>query len=170
MNLFPNLKKKYTKDSKSALEAQRLAHEIAFAPMVFQVSRLMLKFGIFALLDENNDGLTQHEIAVRAHLSDYAAQVLLEASLSIGTVIVDDDKYRLTKAGWFLLNDKVVQANLDFNHDVNYLGLFRLDEALKNRQTCWFESLWRLADHLRRTFEPARTGAEKLVRVRPFLF
>ena len=130
MNLFPNLKKKYTRDRQTALQAQHLAQEIAFAPIAFQVSRLMLKFGIFALLDENNDGLTQHEIAVQAHLSDYAAQVLLEASLSIGTVIVDGDKYRLTKAGWFLQNDKIVQANMAFNHDVNYLGMFRLDEAL----------------------------------------
>ena len=131
MNLFPNLKKRYTKDRQSASEAQRLAHEIAFAPMVFQVSRLMLKWGVFALLGENADGLTHHQVAERLHISDYAAQVLLEASLSIGTVIVDGDRYKLAKAGWFLLNDKVVQANLDFNHDVNYLGLFRLDEALK---------------------------------------
>lgn len=131
MKLSPDLKKKYTRDKQTALQAQHLAQEIAFAPITFQVSRLMLKFGIFALLNENSDGLTHHEIAARLGLSDYAAQVLLEASLSIGTVVVDGDKYKLTKAGWFLLNDKIVQANLNFNHDVNYLGMFRLEEALK---------------------------------------
>lgn len=30
----------------SALDAQRAAHEIAFAPVVFQVSRLMINYGI----------------------------------------------------------------------------------------------------------------------------
>ena len=42
--------KRYTKEQLTAVEAQRLAQEIAFGPVVFQVSRLMLKFGIFQLL------------------------------------------------------------------------------------------------------------------------
>ena len=47
---------KYDKEPLTAVEAQRLAQEIAFGPIVFQVSRLMLKFGIFQLLaDERND-------------------------------------------------------------------------------------------------------------------
>ena len=37
--------KRYTKEQCTAAEAQRLAQEIAFGPVVFQVSRLMLKFG-----------------------------------------------------------------------------------------------------------------------------
>ena len=40
--------------------------------------------------------------------------------------------YRLAKAGWFLLNDRMVRVNMDFNHDVNYLGMFHLEEALTN--------------------------------------
>ena len=40
---------KYDKEPLTAVEAQRLAQEIAFGPIVFQVSRLMLKFGIFQL-------------------------------------------------------------------------------------------------------------------------
>lgn len=132
MKLFPDLEKKYTKETRSALDAQRLAHEIAFAPMVFQVSRLMIKFGILKALQDNRNGLTQSEIAEKCKLSDYAAQVLLEASLSIGTVLFQNEKYVLSKAGWFLLNDELVQANLNFNHDVNYLGLFNLEESLLN--------------------------------------
>ncbi len=132
MKLFPDLERRYTKEHQTALEAQRLAHEIAFAPMVFQVSRLMVKYGILALLGENRDGLTQKEIAEKCKLSNYAAQVLLEASLSIGTVLIDGERYKLSKAGWFLQNDKLVRANMNFNHDVNYLGLFSLDKALEN--------------------------------------
>ena len=132
MNLTPSLEKIYSHEQQSALEAQRRAQEIAFAPVVFQVSRLMLKFGILEYLSEHREGATQTEIAQHANLSEYAAQVLLEASLSIGTVLVEGDNYTLSKAGWFLLNDDMARANLNFNHDVNYLGLFRLEESLIN--------------------------------------
>ncbi len=132
MKLAPALEKKYTREQQTALDAQHRAQEIAFAPVVFQVSRLMLKFGILADLSEHREGRTQTQIAEQAHISEYAAQVLLEASLSIGTVLIKEDRYQLSKAGWFLLNDRMARANLDFNHDVNYLGLFHLEESLRN--------------------------------------
>ena len=131
MKLTPQLEKIYGHEQQTALEAQRRAQEIAFAPVVFQVSRLMLKFGVLRYLSEKRAGATQQEIAAACSLSNYAAQVLLEASLSIGTVLIKEDRYTLSKAGWFLLNDPMARANLDFNHDVNYLGLFSLEEALK---------------------------------------
>ena len=37
---------KYNGVKMRALEAQRAAHAIAFAPIVFQVSRLMVKYGM----------------------------------------------------------------------------------------------------------------------------
>ena len=132
MKLFPALHDRYSKEQHSAQEAQRLAQEIAFAPVVFQVSRLMVKFGILQLLSENREGMTREDIAKEKNLSIYAAQVLLEASLTIGTVLIKDDKYILSKAGWFLLNDEMARVNMNFNHDVNYLGLFNLEEALIN--------------------------------------
>ena len=122
----------YDKEPLTAVEAQRLAQEIAFGPIVFQVSRLMLKFGIFQLLADERAGMTQEEISKACGLSSYATQVLLEASLTIGTVLQHENRYRLAKAGWFLLNDKMVRVNMDFNHDVNYLGMFHLEEALTN--------------------------------------
>ncbi len=132
MKLTSALEKIYCHEQKSALEAQRLAQEIAFAPMVFQASRLMVKFGILGYMSENRDGVTQPEIVEHTGLSTYAVQCLLEASLSIGTILVKDDKFVISKAGWFLLNDPVVRANMNFNHDVNYMGLFHLEEALQN--------------------------------------
>ncbi len=131
MKLTKPLADVYCKEQKTALEAQRLAQEIAFAPMVFQVSRLMVKFGILEYLSNNHKGVTQAEIVEHTGLSNYAVQCLLEASLSIGTVITKDDKFTISKAGWFLLNDPMAKANMNFNHDVNYLGLFHLEEALK---------------------------------------
>lgn len=132
MELASPQAEKYGKDRKSAIEAQRLAQEIAFGPIVFQVSRLMVKFGIFKLLDEHTTGLSIDEIAQKTGISIYGIKVLVEASLSIGTVILKDKKFHLSKAGWFLLNDEMVKVNMDFNHDVNYLGFFNLEESILN--------------------------------------
>lgn len=121
----------YSKD-RPALKAQRLAQEIAFGPVVFQVSRLMVKFGIFQMLDDAKEGMTMEEIAKQAELSIYGAKVLLESSLTIGTILLKDEKFFLAKAGWFLINDDMARVNMDFNQDVNYLGLFNLEEAIKN--------------------------------------
>ena len=109
MNLFHNLKQRYSHERLSAGEAQRLAQEIAFAPVVFQVSRLMVKFGILQLLDQNPDGLTQAEIVKQVEIDTYAVQVLLESSLSAGTVLFQNERYLISKAGWFLLNDSMAR-------------------------------------------------------------
>ena len=134
MNLFPSLVEKYTKETLSAREAQRLAEFIAWGPVVFQASRIMLKWGVFDLLRDSDGGLTRQEICERTGYSDYAIKCLLEASLCIGTVLVDvnTNKYSLSKTGWFLINDPATRVNIDFNHDVNYEGWFRLEESLRN--------------------------------------
>ena len=134
MNLSPALKKRYTDEQLSAREAQRLAEFIAWGPIVFQASRLMVKWGILDLLRDAEEGLTRQEICSKTGYSDYAVKCLLEASLCIGTVLVDPetDRFTLSKTGWFLLNDSATRVNLDFNHDVNYEGLFHLEKSLKN--------------------------------------
>lgn len=134
MNLSPALITKYTKDTMSAKDAQRLAEFIAWGPVVFQTSRIMVKTGILDLIRDSKDGLTREEIVESTKLSDYAVKCLLEASLSIGTVIVDPEtnRFTITKTGWFLLNDPATRVNIDFNHDVNYEGWFHLEESLMN--------------------------------------
>ena len=133
MKLFPELEKHYTKDQLSARDAQRLAEFIAWGPVVFQASRLMVKFGILDLIRDSKDGMTREELVEATGLSDYAVRSLLEASLCIGTVLVDTetDKFTISKTGWFLLNDPATRVNIDFNHDVNYEGWFHLEESLK---------------------------------------
>ena len=141
MQLFPELKKIYTAEQQSARQAQRLAEFIAWGPVVFQASRLMVKFGILDLLRDSDAGLTEGEVAERTGLSPYAVKCLMEASLCIGTVLVDTetDRYSLSKAGWFLLNDPATRVNMDFNHDVNYEGWFRLEESLKEGRPAGLE-------------------------------
>lgn len=134
MKLFPALEKAYTKERLSAREAQAKAEFIAWGPVVFQASRLMIKFGILDMLRDSKEGMTRAEICEQTKLSDYAVKCLLEAGLCIGTVLVDmeTDRFSLSKTGWFLLNDPATRVNIDFNHDVNYEGWFLLEEALVN--------------------------------------
>jgi len=133
MELFPALEKAYSKDRKKAGEAQEMAYFIAFGPIVFQVGRLMVKFGILDMLRDSEQGMTQGEIVEKTGLSPYAVKVLMEGSLCIGLVTVnaENDRFMLSKTGWFLLTDSSIRVNLDFNHDVNYEGWFLLEEALK---------------------------------------
>lgn len=164
MNLFPALSEKYTNEQLSARDAQRLAQFIAFGPVVFQVSRLMIKFGILEILRDSAKGLTQQEISEQTGLSEYAVKVLTEASLSIGSILVNPGtgRYSLSKTGHFLLCDPATRVNVDFNQDVNYEGWFWLEEALLKGQPAglkhfgrWptvYEGLSQLPEHVRKSW------------------
>ena len=143
MELFPDEAKRYSKDNISAREAQRQAQMIAWGPVVFQVSRLMLKYGILDAIRDSIDGLTIEELQKKCQISRYGLKILLEASLSAGTVLIDPetDKYTISKTGYFLLTDQSTRANLDFNHDVNYNGLFYLDEAIEQGKPAGLKTL-----------------------------
>lgn len=132
MNLFQSESDRYTQEQLSAREAQRLAEYIAWGPVIFQISRLMVKWGILEALRDSLEGLTLEELAKQTKLSEYALKILLEASLSAGTILInkETDRYTISKTGWFLLNDPATRVNIDFNHDVNYRGMYHLDEAL----------------------------------------
>ena len=132
MKLSPTLQKAYTADRLSAHEAQLRAQFIAWGPAIFQATRIMLKRGILELLRDSETGLTRAELCAKTGLSDYAIKCLLEASLCIGTVLVDleTERYTLAKTGWFLLVDLATRVNVDFTHDVNYEGWFHLEESL----------------------------------------
>ena len=133
MHLFDNLKKAFSREPYNAQQAQAMAHLYSWGPVVFQVARLMVKYGILDMLNDNREGLTQEEIAEKTGLSIYATKCLLEASLCTHIVLInpETDRYRLGKTGWFLLRDAMIRADIDFNHDVNYEGWFVLDKALE---------------------------------------
>lgn len=122
-------------DTKSALEAQYAAQQIAFAPIIFQVARSMRDLGILELLHAHNKtGLTQEDIVQKTSLTPYAIKVLLETSLSADIVKCNDETYFITKTGYFLFNDEMTKTNMNYNHDVNYEGLFHLDACLKEEK------------------------------------
>jgi len=119
-------------DTKTALEAQYEAQKIAFAPIIFQVARSMRDLGILEVLyDNDKKGLTLDEIAQETGISNYGVQTLVETGLSADIVKIKHSKYHITKTGYFLLKDKMTRINMDYNHDVNYQGLYYLDESIK---------------------------------------
>ena len=123
-------------DTKTALEAQYEAQKIAFAPIIFQVAKSMRDLCILeALYERSKDGLTLEEIVSKVDISKYGVQTLLETSLSADIVKVDDhNRYFMTKTGYFLLKDEMTRINMNYNHYVNYQGLFYLEEAIREEK------------------------------------
>lgn len=132
MHLFERLKSAFTKERYNARQAQEMAHIYSWGAVIFQVSRLMIKYGILEMLDGDDEGLTQEEISSKTGLSVYAVKCLMESSLTTHIVLIDSetDRYRIGKTGWFLLRDEMIRADINFNHDVNYEGWYMLDKAL----------------------------------------
>lgn len=114
----------------SAAQAQYEAQKIAFAPIIFQTAKVLRDSGILKILEENNTGLSIDTIAEKLSMTPYAVTVLLESGLSAGVVSKKEGLFYPTKIGYFLLNDQMTKVNMDFNHYVNYLGLYELDEAI----------------------------------------
>jgi ubiquinone/menaquinone biosynthesis C-methylase UbiE len=112
-------------------EALLEAQKIAFGPIIFQAARLLRDFGIFQLLQDNKKtGLSVYDICQKIGLSQYAVEVLCESGLSMNALSMDSEIYQLTNVGYFLLVDEMTNINMNFNHDVNYLGLYNLEESL----------------------------------------
>lgn len=118
-------------DKLSAIEAKFEAQKIAFGPIAFQAVRVMRDLGILHLVEASRkDGILVEEIAEKLQLSKYGVQVLLDAGISSQVVMQQNDKFRLTKTGHFILNDPLTEANMDFVQDVNYLGFFNLEKSV----------------------------------------
>jgi hypothetical protein len=122
----------FKKDNKTALEAKVLAQWIAFGPVVFQVSRVMRNTGVLRiLLEKGSAGLTMEEIREQVRLPVYGLRVLLESALGIGLVVLNDEKYTITKTGTYIHNDPLTNVNMNFVHDICYKGLFALDKSIE---------------------------------------
>jgi len=122
----------FSKNKTSAFKAREAAQWIAFGPVIFQAARVLRNSGILQVIEESDSpGLSIEEISEKVKLPLYGVRVLLESGLSLDLVLVNDNKYSLGKTGHFILNDQLTKANMDFVHDVNYKGLFYLDESIK---------------------------------------
>jgi hypothetical protein len=128
----------------TAVESLREAQKIAFAPFVFQTAVSLRKLGILDLLfrKRRKGGLTVKEIATELDITPYGVDVLLELAESSDIVSKDEnDKYLVTKVGYFLNSDEMTTVNLNFTNDVCYKGLFYLDESIKQSKPVGLKEL-----------------------------
>ena len=122
----------FSADTRTALESKGLAQFIAFGPVIFQVARVLRNSGILQEIENcGQKGLTLEAIAEKVQLPLYGVRVLLESGLGIGLVVFNNDTYKITKTGHFILHDALTNVNMNFIHDVNYKGLFHLEESIK---------------------------------------
>lgn len=153
----------FSKDKKSAFDAKEAAQWIAFGPVIFQVARVLRNCGILQLIEESGRaGITNEEIAQKLNISNYGVRVLLESGLGLGLVLVNDKKYSLGKTGYFILHDPLTITNMNFIHDVNYKGLFYLDESIEQEKAVglkefgdWptiYEGLSQLPPHVQKSW------------------
>jgi hypothetical protein len=156
------LDKKFSPKRQSAFDARFEAQKIAFGPVVFQCVRYAWKRGMLqSLSDAGEQGLSVTELAATGRWTEYALKVVLETCLSAGVVYLHGGRYALDKAGYCVLTDAITQINLDFNHDVCYQGLFKLDESLDTESPAGLRALgnWpTLYQGLSELPEPAKTS------------
>src|SRR5690606_33476787 len=95
---------------------------------IFQSTVALKKLGVLDLIFNKrlNGGITIEEISEKLSVSAYGIGVLLEIAESADIVNKYDDKYELTKTGYFINSDTTVNVNLNFAHDVCYQGLYHL--------------------------------------------
>ena len=127
----------YYSDKMRAIDAKTKAQEIAFAPLAFQTVLALRNLGMLKSINSSGDaGLTAESVAEKAGVSLYGAKVLLEFALGMGVVKlvpeIKEERYVLSKTGWFLLEDDMTRVNMDFVNDICYQGAFKLTESVKN--------------------------------------
>lgn len=156
------MNRSFSPDGQSAFAARYEAQKIAFGPVVFQCVRYAWKRGMLqALSDAGGEGLTIAEMAASKTWSEYALKVALESCLSAGVVSLRDGRYVLDKTGYCIVTDRITQINIDFNHDVCYEGMFRLEESLDRQQPAGLTALgdWpTLYEGMAQLPEPAKTS------------
>lgn len=126
-------------DSNEKLE--ELTNRIIFGPLVFQVSRIMIRRGVFKALNDNKNGLSLEEIGTETGLPQEALRMLLSVSLIAGTVLFSNGRFFLAKPGWYLIHDKMAEIHMNLNHDVNYVGFFDLERAILEGKPAGLKSL-----------------------------
>lgn len=121
----------FKEDTHTAFDAKSEAQRIAFAPVMFQACRILRDAGILELVQKSRAvGLTLDEVVAKASLPRYGIKVLMESGLGIGLFCLNDDRFTLTKLGFFMLHDKMTRVNMDVVHDICYRGLFDLDKSI----------------------------------------
>lgn len=132
----------FSKDNRKAIDAMDRAQLIAFAPYVWEASKLLIEKGILKVVEDARlDGITIAEVASKVNMSHYGVRVLLEAGLGIGLVYQKDSKYILAKTGYMLLNHSMTKVNYEFMRDVCEGGASDLGASIEASKPLGLSSL-----------------------------
>lgn len=148
-------------DQLRAIDAIDRAQLIAFAPYVWEASRLLRDKGILQTLSDHTDGLSLEEVREKVNISHYGVRILLEAGLGIALVYRKAGKYFLAKTGHFLLHNDMTKVNFDFMRDVCYAGAGTLEASIEQGKPEGLKTLgdWKTLYEGLSTFpEPAKTS------------
>jgi hypothetical protein len=118
----------------TAKQAIEDAQKIAFAPFVFQTTVTLRDLGVLdAIFNSKIEDNTILNLSETLDISTYGLEVLLEIAESADIVNKNEAScYEITKTGYFLAYNEMVDVNLNFTNDVCYKGLFHLKDAIKN--------------------------------------
>mgnify|MGYP001546807051 FL=1 len=129
------MQKKFAEDNMTALEAKYEAQKLAFSPFIFQASRSLRDLGVLECIQKNGkEGITLQEIQAQTNVPEYGLKLLLDISLYIPLVTLENEKYRLTKLGFFMFSDEMTRVNMNFTNDFCYKGAEYLKESVQTEK------------------------------------
>ncbi|MEZ2742250.1 class I SAM-dependent methyltransferase [Paenalcaligenes hominis] len=132
----------FNKDPFSAFEALEAAQWLAFAPLAFQATAVMLDKGLLSALEQVGEkGASLEELVERTGLSSYAVRVLMEAALGLRIIWRSEGRYYLGRLGWVLLRNEMTKINFNFTKDVCYQAAAHLGEALTEKYPAGLRAL-----------------------------
>lgn len=117
-----------------AVTAIEEAQKIAFAPFVFQTTVTLRDLGILDyIFNHKNEENSIANLSEVLDVSVYGLEVLLEIAESANIVSKNEkNEFELTKTGYFLTYNQMVNVNLNFTNDVCYKGLHHLKDSITN--------------------------------------
>ena len=116
----------------TAYQAKSEAQKLAFSAIAFEAAVALLRLGILqAISDAGDSGVTAAEISKQLDLREYGVKVLLDMGMTANLVWLNDDHFVLDKVGYFLLEDPMTQANINFTQDVCYEAMMHLMDSVR---------------------------------------
>lgn len=121
----------FDRDTIKVIDALDRAQLIAFAPYVWEASKLLVDHGILRLVEANREnGMTIRQVTAALDMSYYGVRILMEAGLGIGLLYRKEDCYFLAKTGHILLNNDMTRVNFEFMRDVCADGAGALEASI----------------------------------------
>lgn len=118
-----------------AIDAKFEAQKIAFSPIYFQCIVSLRDLGILEYIYKFKKGVKISQIVTDLKLSDYGVRVLLEAAQITNVVdYIDKETVKLSKIGFYVLNDEMTKVNINFVNDVCYDGVKSLTDSILNEK------------------------------------